>query len=159
MAILTLSQYNLSKIIVHLIFLVDEIFLQLQDWNNRKQFTSSSDFQADTVNEYFISQVTTTLQFRLMFVTCQHCESFVSFLIILSKLSPTITDIVFLSPGHNGRYESQLHTDASSFPDSVYKQSQNIHSEWLLGYVYLVNGYHLFILRNLGELINIYLYV
>ncbi|CAL9221173.1 unnamed protein product [Arabidopsis halleri] len=35
---------------------VSELLSQLQDWNNRQQFTSSSDFQADTVNEYFISQ-------------------------------------------------------------------------------------------------------
>nr|VDD46119.1 unnamed protein product [Brassica oleracea] len=35
---------------------VAELLSQLQDWNNRQQFTSSSDFQADTVNEYFISQ-------------------------------------------------------------------------------------------------------
>ncbi|BAB02722.1 unnamed protein product [Arabidopsis thaliana] len=35
---------------------VSELLSQLQDWNNRKQFTSSSDFQADSVNEYFISQ-------------------------------------------------------------------------------------------------------
>ncbi|KFK39058.1 hypothetical protein AALP_AA3G195500 [Arabis alpina] len=35
---------------------ISELLSQLQDWNNRQQFTSSSDFQADTVNEYFISQ-------------------------------------------------------------------------------------------------------
>ncbi|ESQ48207.1 hypothetical protein EUTSA_v10019984mg [Eutrema salsugineum] len=35
---------------------VAELLSQLQDWNNRQQFTSSSDFQADPVNEYFISQ-------------------------------------------------------------------------------------------------------
>ncbi|XP_040990913.1 E3 ubiquitin-protein ligase UPL6 isoform X2 [Juglans microcarpa x Juglans regia] len=29
---------------------------QLQDWNNRRQFTSPSDFHADGVNEFFISQ-------------------------------------------------------------------------------------------------------
>lgn len=70
---------------------------------------------------------------------------------------PYHSDIVFLSPGHNGRFKSQLHTDASSFPDSVYKQSQNIHSEWLLGRVYLVMDCHLLDLRNLGVLINVYL--
>ncbi|CAN8259033.1 unnamed protein product [Cochlearia groenlandica] len=37
---------------------VAELLSQLQDWNNRQQFTSASDFQADTVNEYFISQAT-----------------------------------------------------------------------------------------------------
>ncbi|KAJ0238427.1 E3 ubiquitin-protein ligase UPL6 [Hirschfeldia incana] len=35
---------------------VAELLSQFQDWNNRQQFTSSSDFQADTVNEYFITQ-------------------------------------------------------------------------------------------------------
>ncbi|CAH8374357.1 unnamed protein product [Eruca vesicaria subsp. sativa] len=55
-AILTVSKYNLAKVIVHFILFVDEIFPQFQDWNNRQQFTSSSDFQADTVNEYLITQ-------------------------------------------------------------------------------------------------------
>jgi hypothetical protein len=32
-------------------------FSQLQDWNNRRQFTSPSDFHADGVNDFFISQV------------------------------------------------------------------------------------------------------
>ncbi|MCI09381.1 E3 ubiquitin-protein ligase UPL6-like, partial [Trifolium medium] len=31
-------------------------FSQLQDWNNRRQFTSPSDFHADGVNDFFISQ-------------------------------------------------------------------------------------------------------
>ncbi|XP_010549016.1 PREDICTED: E3 ubiquitin-protein ligase UPL6 [Tarenaya hassleriana] len=35
---------------------VSELLSQLQDWNNRRQFTSSADFQADAVNDYFISQ-------------------------------------------------------------------------------------------------------
>lgn len=35
---------------------VAELLSQLQDWNNRRQFTSPSDFHADAVNEYFISQ-------------------------------------------------------------------------------------------------------
>ncbi|CAH8366671.1 unnamed protein product [Eruca vesicaria subsp. sativa] len=35
---------------------VAELLSQFQDWNNRQQFTSSSDFQADTVNEYLITQ-------------------------------------------------------------------------------------------------------
>ncbi|KAJ4886792.1 E3 ubiquitin-protein ligase UPL6 [Raphanus sativus] len=38
---------------------VAELLSQFQDWNNRQQFTSSSDFQADTVNEYFITQAIT----------------------------------------------------------------------------------------------------
>lgn len=33
-----------------------ELLSQLQDWNNRRQFAPSSDFHADGVNEYFISQ-------------------------------------------------------------------------------------------------------
>ncbi|XP_023910665.2 E3 ubiquitin-protein ligase UPL6 [Quercus suber] len=33
-----------------------ELLSQLQDWNNRRQFTSPSDFHADGVNEFFISQ-------------------------------------------------------------------------------------------------------
>ncbi|XP_013609422.1 PREDICTED: E3 ubiquitin-protein ligase UPL6 [Brassica oleracea var. oleracea] len=35
---------------------VAELLSQFQDWNNRQQFTSSTDFQADTVREYFITQ-------------------------------------------------------------------------------------------------------
>ncbi|GAB4825610.1 E3 ubiquitin-protein ligase upl6 [Ancistrocladus abbreviatus] len=33
-----------------------ELLSQLQDWNNRRQFAPSSDFHADGVNEYFITQ-------------------------------------------------------------------------------------------------------
>ncbi|KAK9992027.1 hypothetical protein SO802_027012 [Lithocarpus litseifolius] len=33
-----------------------ELLSQLQDWNNRRQFTSPSDFHADGVNEFFITQ-------------------------------------------------------------------------------------------------------
>ncbi|CAN4115282.1 unnamed protein product [Withania somnifera] len=33
-----------------------ELLSQLQDWNNRRQFTPPSEFHADGVNEYFISQ-------------------------------------------------------------------------------------------------------
>ncbi|XP_074348317.1 E3 ubiquitin-protein ligase UPL6 isoform X2 [Apium graveolens] len=33
-----------------------ELLSQLQDWNNRRQFTPPSDFQADGVNEHFNSQ-------------------------------------------------------------------------------------------------------
>ncbi|XP_021854512.2 E3 ubiquitin-protein ligase UPL6 [Spinacia oleracea] len=35
---------------------VAELLTQLQDWNNRRQFAPSSDFHADGVNEFFISQ-------------------------------------------------------------------------------------------------------
>ncbi|XP_022547176.1 E3 ubiquitin-protein ligase UPL6 isoform X2 [Brassica napus] len=35
---------------------IAELLSQFQDWNNRQQFTSSTDFQADTVSEYFITQ-------------------------------------------------------------------------------------------------------
>lgn len=34
-----------------------KLLMQLQDWNNRRQFTPPSDFHADGVNEFFISQV------------------------------------------------------------------------------------------------------
>ncbi|GMI70233.1 ubiquitin protein ligase 6 [Hibiscus trionum] len=35
---------------------VSELLSQLQDWNNRRQFSPPSDFHADGVNDYFISQ-------------------------------------------------------------------------------------------------------
>ncbi|KAG4381383.1 hypothetical protein GLYMA_15G137000v4 [Glycine max] len=35
---------------------VSELLSQLQDWNNRRQFTSPTDFHADGVNDFFISQ-------------------------------------------------------------------------------------------------------
>ncbi|KAK8471005.1 hypothetical protein PHAVU_003G118500 [Phaseolus vulgaris] len=35
---------------------VSELLSQLQDWNNRRQFTSHSNFHADGVNDLFISQ-------------------------------------------------------------------------------------------------------
>ncbi|KAK8276536.1 hypothetical protein V6Z12_D10G205800 [Gossypium hirsutum] len=35
---------------------VSELLSQLQDWNNRQQFTPPSDFHADGVNDFFISQ-------------------------------------------------------------------------------------------------------
>ncbi|XP_040935085.1 E3 ubiquitin-protein ligase UPL6 isoform X3 [Gossypium hirsutum] len=35
---------------------VSELLSQLQDWNNRRQFTPPSDFHADGVNDFFISQ-------------------------------------------------------------------------------------------------------
>ncbi|XP_020205693.1 E3 ubiquitin-protein ligase UPL6 [Cajanus cajan] len=35
---------------------VSELLSQLQDWNNRREFTSPSDFHADGVNDFFISQ-------------------------------------------------------------------------------------------------------
>ncbi|QHO06575.1 hypothetical protein HN51_065436 [Arachis hypogaea] len=35
---------------------VSELLSQLQDWNNRRQFTSPTDFHADGVNDSFISQ-------------------------------------------------------------------------------------------------------
>ncbi|MED6147694.1 E3 ubiquitin-protein ligase upl6 [Stylosanthes scabra] len=38
---------------------VSELLSQLQDWNNRRQFTSPNDFHADGVNDYFISQAVT----------------------------------------------------------------------------------------------------
>lgn len=31
--------------------------MKLQDWNNRREFTPPSDFHADGVNDFFISQV------------------------------------------------------------------------------------------------------
>ncbi|KAI4335030.1 hypothetical protein L6164_013716 [Bauhinia variegata] len=35
---------------------VSELLSQLQDWNNRRQFTSPDDFHSDGVNDFFISQ-------------------------------------------------------------------------------------------------------
>ncbi|CAL0334474.1 unnamed protein product [Lupinus luteus] len=35
---------------------VTELLSQLQDWNNRRQFTSPTDFHADGVNDFFTSQ-------------------------------------------------------------------------------------------------------
>ncbi|KAL2922247.1 E3 ubiquitin-protein ligase UPL6 [Bienertia sinuspersici] len=35
---------------------VADLLTQLQDWNNRRQFAPASDFHADGVNEFFISQ-------------------------------------------------------------------------------------------------------
>ncbi|KAK7246229.1 hypothetical protein RIF29_41089 [Crotalaria pallida] len=35
---------------------VSELLSQLQDWNNRRQFTSPTDFHADGVNDFFTSQ-------------------------------------------------------------------------------------------------------
>lgn len=40
-----------------IIFLILKFFAQLQDWNNRRQFTSPSNFHADGVNDLFSSQV------------------------------------------------------------------------------------------------------
>ncbi|VVB00353.1 unnamed protein product [Arabis nemorensis] len=51
-----LSKKNRVDLIQNRVGLVvSELLSHLQDWNNRLQFTSSSDFQADTVNELFIS--------------------------------------------------------------------------------------------------------
>ncbi|XP_048321213.2 E3 ubiquitin-protein ligase UPL6 [Ziziphus jujuba] len=37
-------------------FVASELLSQLQDWNNRRQFTPPSDFHADGVNDFFSSQ-------------------------------------------------------------------------------------------------------
>ncbi|KAK9288799.1 hypothetical protein L1049_017264 [Liquidambar formosana] len=48
---------NPVELIQHRVgIVVSELLSQLQDWNNRRQFTPPSDFHADGVNEYFISQ-------------------------------------------------------------------------------------------------------
>ncbi|XP_059631989.1 E3 ubiquitin-protein ligase UPL6 isoform X2 [Cornus florida] len=45
------------EVIQHRVSLVaSELLSQLQDWNNRREFTPPSDFHADGVNDYFISQ-------------------------------------------------------------------------------------------------------
>ncbi|KAJ7980436.1 E3 ubiquitin-protein ligase UPL6 [Quillaja saponaria] len=45
------------ELIQHRVSIVaSELLSQLQDWNNRRQFTSPMDFHADGVNEFFISQ-------------------------------------------------------------------------------------------------------
>ncbi|XLU93545.1 hypothetical protein S245_007897, partial [Arachis hypogaea] len=43
------------------IFVAPESEIHLQDWNNRRQFTSPDDFHADGVNDIFISQVGTPI--------------------------------------------------------------------------------------------------
>ncbi|KAJ7955280.1 E3 ubiquitin-protein ligase UPL6 [Quillaja saponaria] len=48
------------ELIQHSVSIVaSDLLSQLQDWNNRQQFTSPTDFHADGVNDFFISQAAT----------------------------------------------------------------------------------------------------
>ncbi|CAN6676685.1 unnamed protein product [Malus baccata var. baccata] len=51
------SKKHPVELIQHRVSIVaSELLSQLQDWNNRREFTSPSDFHADGVNEFFITQ-------------------------------------------------------------------------------------------------------
>ncbi|XP_050132295.1 E3 ubiquitin-protein ligase UPL6-like isoform X4 [Malus sylvestris] len=53
----TSSKKHPVELIQHRVSIVaSELLSQLQDWNNRREFTSPSDFHADGVNEFFITQ-------------------------------------------------------------------------------------------------------
>ncbi|XP_061370457.1 E3 ubiquitin-protein ligase UPL6-like isoform X2 [Gastrolobium bilobum] len=52
----TTSKRQVEAIQQRVSIVVSELLSQLQDWNNRRQFTSPSDFHADGVNDLFISQ-------------------------------------------------------------------------------------------------------
>lgn len=50
-------------------FLCPVLLFQLQDWNNRRQFTSAADFYAqEAVDDTFISQVTNLTHVFLFFL-------------------------------------------------------------------------------------------
>lgn len=54
-------------------FLCHVLLFQLQDWNNRRQFTSAADFYAqEAVDDTFISQVT-----NLTFFSIDICKPFI----------------------------------------------------------------------------------
>ncbi|CAI0626143.1 unnamed protein product [Linum tenue] len=51
------SKQNPNESIKHRVSIVaSELLSQLQDWNNRREFTPPSDFHADGVDDFFISQ-------------------------------------------------------------------------------------------------------
>ncbi|XP_052208292.1 E3 ubiquitin-protein ligase UPL6-like isoform X2 [Diospyros lotus] len=54
--VFTLRKHRLESIQHRVSLVASELLSQLQDWNNRRQFTPPSDFHADGVNEHFISQ-------------------------------------------------------------------------------------------------------
>ncbi|KAL7220882.1 hypothetical protein ACSBR2_013714 [Camellia fascicularis] len=54
--VFTLKSHPLEFVQHRVSIVASELLSQLQDWNNRRQFTTPSDFHADGVNEHFISQ-------------------------------------------------------------------------------------------------------
>ncbi|KAG5632207.1 hypothetical protein H5410_003924 [Solanum commersonii] len=55
-AIFAMKKHPLEFLQHRVCVVASELLSQLQDWNNRRQFTLPSEFHADGVNEYFISQ-------------------------------------------------------------------------------------------------------
>ncbi|WMV09476.1 hypothetical protein MTR67_002861 [Solanum verrucosum] len=55
-AIFAMKKHPLEFLQHRVCVVASELLSQLQDWNNRRQFTPPSEFHADGVNEYFISQ-------------------------------------------------------------------------------------------------------
>ncbi|OIS96431.1 e3 ubiquitin-protein ligase upl6 [Nicotiana attenuata] len=58
-AIFAMKKHPLEFLQHRVSVVASELLSQLQDWNNRWQFTPPSEFHADGVNEYFISQAMT----------------------------------------------------------------------------------------------------
>ncbi|KAI8004134.1 E3 ubiquitin-protein ligase UPL6 [Camellia lanceoleosa] len=54
--VFTLERHSLEFIQHRVSVVASDRLSQLQDWNNRRQFTPPSDFHADGVNDHFISQ-------------------------------------------------------------------------------------------------------
>ncbi|XP_028080491.1 E3 ubiquitin-protein ligase UPL6-like isoform X1 [Camellia sinensis] len=54
--VFTLKRHPLEFIQHRVSIVASDLLSQLQDWNNRRQFTAPSDFHADGVNDHFISQ-------------------------------------------------------------------------------------------------------
>ncbi|CAK9136438.1 unnamed protein product [Ilex paraguariensis] len=55
-SVFALKKHPVEFIQYRVSIVASELLSQLQDWNNRRQFTPPSDFNADGVNDYFISQ-------------------------------------------------------------------------------------------------------
>ncbi|CAH9080391.1 unnamed protein product [Cuscuta europaea] len=55
----TTTKHHVDFIQHKVCVVASELLSKLQDWNNRRQFTSPSDFHADGVNEHFISMAMT----------------------------------------------------------------------------------------------------
>ncbi|KAL8256250.1 hypothetical protein R6Q59_031317 [Mikania micrantha] len=53
---LSLKKHRIEFVQYRVIVVVSELLSQLQDWNNRRQFTHPSNFHADGVNDHFISE-------------------------------------------------------------------------------------------------------
>ncbi|KAL7178360.1 hypothetical protein ACSBR2_031501 [Camellia fascicularis] len=54
--VFTLERHSLEFIQHRVSVVASDLLSQLQDWNNRRQFTPPSDFHVDGVNDHFISQ-------------------------------------------------------------------------------------------------------